>query len=249
MRPWPYPRLIAHRAGGTIAPENTLAGIRLAHALGYRAVEIDVRFTRDGVAILQHDAALDRNTDGTGPVADRDWKELALLDAGSWRGEAFRGEPLARLADGATLLRSLRMFAHVEVKRVPGRHRECGVNAAREVAACWKDAAETPLIISFSDEALAGAMETEPGLPRGWIVQAPWDGNLEPLLRLEAASLHLEHELITPRLVREVHARDVRLLAWTVNEIERAEELLAAGVDGIVTDNVRQFAERFRGYL
>ena len=85
MKPWPYPRLIAHRAGGALAPENTLAAIRFGNSLGYRAVEIDIRFTRDGVAVLQHDREIDRNTNGKGPIADHAWSELQSLDAGSWR--------------------------------------------------------------------------------------------------------------------------------------------------------------------
>jgi glycerophosphoryl diester phosphodiesterase len=245
MSPWPYPRLIAHRAGGYLAPENTLAGIWFAKSLGFTAVEIDVRFTRDDVAVLQHDARVDRNTNGTGSIAELGWEELSGLDAGAWRGEAFRGEPLTRLPDAAALLRSLQMHAHVEVKRVPGRHRECGASAARQVARSWEGARERPLIISFSADALAAARESEPLLGRGWIVESPWDGDLAPLDGLDAVSLHLEHGLITPAVVREVHARGCRLLAWTVNDVDRAEELLAEGVDGIVTDNLRQFAKRF----
>ena len=245
MKPWPYPRLIAHRAGGTLAPENTLAAIRLGKSLGYRAVEIDVRFTRDGVAVLQHDAKIDRNTNGTGPIAERSWAELESLDAGSWRGDDFRGEPLARLPDAAALLRTLRMFAHVEIKRVPGLHRECGERVARSAAALWKGSVEVPLLISFSSDALDAAKAVEPALPRGWIVEDPWDGDLAPLARLDAASLHLEHVLITPELVSRVHGEGRRLLAWTVNDVGRAEELLAMGVDGLVTDNVREFSERF----
>jgi glycerophosphoryl diester phosphodiesterase len=249
MKPWPYPRLVAHRAGGVAAPENTLAAIRLGHSLGYRVAEIDVRFSRDGVAVLQHDAALERNTNGRGPLAERTWEELAKLDAGAWRGEAYRGEPLARLEDGAALLRSLGMHAHVEVKRVPGLHRECGEKAAREVQRLWAGAAQPPLLISFSADALDAARAAVPALPRGWIVQSPWDGDLGPLERLDAVSLHLEHGLITPALVGTLHAGGRRLVAWTVNEVSRAETLLAWGVDGIVTDNVREFADRFRSLL
>lgn len=245
MKPWPYPRLIAHRAGGALAPENTLAAIRFGNSLGYRAVEIDIRFTRDGVAVLQHDREIDRNTNGKGPIADHAWSELQSLDAGSWRGEAFRGEPLARLPDAVALLRSLRMFAHVEIKRVAGRHRECGEQVARAAASGWKGAAEPPLLISFSADALDAAMAAEPSLARGWIVEAPWDGDLSPLEALDAASFHLEHVLITPALVEKVHAQGRRILAWTVNDLARGEELLAMGVDGIVTDNLREFATRF----
>ncbi len=249
MKPWPYPRLVAHRAGGILAPENTLAAIRLGHSLGYRVAEIDVRFTRDGVAVLQHDAKLERNTNGSGAFAERTWEELKGLDAGSWRGERFRGEPLALLSGAAALLRSLRMYAHVEVKRVPGLHRQCGERAAQEVARLWEGATEAPLLISFSADALDAAKAVEPALPRGWIVQAPWDGDLAPLEALDAVSLHLEHVLVTPDLVREIHARGRRVLAWTVNDAERAQALLDWGVDGIVTDNVGEFAQRYGDLL
>lgn len=245
MKPWPYPRLFAHRGGGALAPENTLAGIRFGQSLGYRAIEFDVRFSRDGAAVLQHDANLDRNTDGHGPVAERDWTELAQLDAGAWRGEGYRGERLARLEEAAALLRSLHLYAHVEIKRVPGQHRECGERTARAVASLWAGAPEPPLLISFSAEALDAAKAAEPSLGRGWIVQAPWDGDRSPLERLDAASFHLQHDLITPELVRSLHAEGRRVVAWTVNEPERVRQLVDWGVDGIVTDNLREIATGF----
>jgi glycerophosphoryl diester phosphodiesterase len=249
MNPWPYPRLVAHRGGGKLAPENTLAAFRLGRSLGFRMAEFDVRFSKDGVAVLQHDAALDRTTNGHGPFAELAWAELAKLDAGSWHSEAFRGEPLARLTDAASLLQTLRMFANVEIKRIPGRHRECGELVAHAAASCWKGAGEVPLLSSFSADALDAAKAAEPRLPRGWIVGAPWDGDLGPLASIEAASLHLEHVLITPDLVERVHDQGRRILAWTVNDVARAEELLAMGIDGLITDNLQVFAARFPGLL
>lgn len=61
---WPHPRLIAHRCGGALAPENTLAGLRKAFELGYRAVEFDVMLSGDGTPVLIHDETLERTTDG-----------------------------------------------------------------------------------------------------------------------------------------------------------------------------------------
>jgi glycerophosphoryl diester phosphodiesterase len=245
MKPWPYPRLCAHRAGGSLAPENTLAAIRLGHTLGYRAVEVDVRFSSDGVEVLQHDAVLDRSTSGHGPLADRPWAELARLDAGSWHSPPFQGEPLARLADAAVLLRSLHMFANVEIKRIPGRHRECGERVAHAVAEYWKGAREVPLLSSFSADALDAAKHAEPSLPRGWIVEEPWDGDLSPLAKVGAISLHIEHVLVTPALLARVHDAGCRLLAWTVNDVARAGDLLEMGIDGLITDNLQEFAVRF----
>ena len=67
---WPYPRVIAHRGGGVLAPENTLAGLELARNLGFEGVEFDVKLSEDGTPILMHDDTLDRTTDGHGPVSD-----------------------------------------------------------------------------------------------------------------------------------------------------------------------------------
>ena len=63
---WPYPRWVAHRGAGKLAPENTLAAFRLGAAHGYRAFECDVKLSADGVPFLLHDATLDRTTSGQG---------------------------------------------------------------------------------------------------------------------------------------------------------------------------------------
>ena len=66
VKPWPHPRIIAHRGGGALAPENTLAGLRRARSLGFSAVEFDVMLAGDGVPVLMHDETLERTTDGRG---------------------------------------------------------------------------------------------------------------------------------------------------------------------------------------
>ena len=63
---WPYPRWIAHRGAGKLAPENTLAAFKLGASLGYRMFECDVKLSADGVPFLLHDATLDRTTNGHG---------------------------------------------------------------------------------------------------------------------------------------------------------------------------------------
>ena len=70
MKDWPYPKLVAHRGGGSLAPENTLAAIRLGQSLGFRAHEFDVKLSKDNVAMLLHDATLERTTSGKGRAAD-----------------------------------------------------------------------------------------------------------------------------------------------------------------------------------
>ena len=63
---WPYPRILAHRGGGTLAPENTYAGLRCGMAAGFRAIEFDVMLARDGVPVVMHDPGLGRTVRGSG---------------------------------------------------------------------------------------------------------------------------------------------------------------------------------------
>jgi glycerophosphoryl diester phosphodiesterase len=249
MNPWSYPRFVAHRGGGILAPENTLAAMRLGQSLGFRAVEFDVKLTHDGVAFLLHDATLDRTTSGTGPAGTCSWTELAGLDAGEWHSEAFRGEPIPRFDDVARLLQSRGTMANVEIKPVPGTERETGFQVAAQAAALWAGAEIPPLLSSFSFEALAGAREAEPQLPRGLIVSAPTDDDFDRLATLDAVSLHCARQHARPETIDRAHRAGCRVLVWTVNDPPEARRLLAWGADGIITDNLRQFATRFGDLL
>ena len=84
----------AHRGAGRLAPENTLASLRLGYSYGYRMAEIDVKLSADGVAFLLHDATLDRTTNGKGRADALGWGELSRLDAGSWHSAPHAGEAL-----------------------------------------------------------------------------------------------------------------------------------------------------------
>jgi glycerophosphoryl diester phosphodiesterase len=249
MKTWPYPRLFAHRGGGSLAPENTLAALKLGASIGYRASEFDVKLSREGIAFLLHDKTLERTTNGTGAAGERNWPELAALDAGSWHSPAFLGERLARFDDVARFITGAGLMANVEIKPSPGKERETGQAVARACAEGWTGATVLPLLSSFKYEALRAAQEAVPQLPRGWLVETPGEEDFARMDRLAAASLHCSHEAVTPELVARVHAGGRRLMAWTVNEVDRAELLLGWGVDGLFTDNLRLFAERFPQHL
>src|SRR5690606_14777189 len=94
---WPYPRWIAHRGAGRLAPENTLSAFRLGAQHGFRMFECDAKLSADGVPFLLHDATLERTTNGAGSCGTQPWEKLARLDAGSWHSRAYAGEPLITL--------------------------------------------------------------------------------------------------------------------------------------------------------
>jgi glycerophosphoryl diester phosphodiesterase len=245
MKEWPYPRLIAHRGGGTLAPENTLAAIRLGQSLGYRAHEIDVKLSADDVAILLHDPDLARTTSGKGRAADLPWSELRTLDAGGWHSMEYRGEPLASLEEAAKQLRAKETMVNVEIKPTPGFDRATGHRVALETRRLFAGAPVPALFSSFSFEALMAAREAAPELPRGWLVSKFTDADWPRLEALGAVSVHTNYRNMRPDLVAELHARGYKLMLYTINEVTTAQRWLDSGADGIFTDNLREFAAAF----
>ena len=249
MRRWPYPRIFAHRGGGSLAPENTLAAFRLGQSLGFAAHEFDVKLSKDRVAILLHDPTLERTTNGKGRAADLAWRELRALDAGAWHSEAFRGEPVPSFEEVARLLRSKGTLANVEINPTPGEERETGEAVAGEAARLWSDADVPPLLSSFSFDALMAAKAAAPQLPRAWLASRFSEEDWDRMAQLEAVSVHTNHTKLDLADVERLHAKGYRVLAYTVNDVEGAERLFAAGVDGVFTDNLREFAVRFPGAI
>jgi glycerophosphoryl diester phosphodiesterase len=242
---WPWPRVIAHRGGGVLAPENTLAALRLAGNLGFRGVEFDVKLSADGTPVLMHDNTLERTTDGSGNVAQTSYAVLAGLDAGSWFGNEFAGEPVPAFAAASALCREAGLWANIEIKPCPGRERETGEAVARMTKLLWSGAGPAPLLSSFSTEALDAARRVAPELPRGLLAVEPhedWQSRLE---QLGCASLHLAHPHADAALVRAVHAAGYGVLVYTVNESERALDLLDWGVDALVTDQLDAITPNF----
>ncbi|HEY8051025.1 MAG TPA: glycerophosphodiester phosphodiesterase family protein, partial [Ramlibacter sp.] len=164
MDAWPYPRWVAHRGAGKLAPENTLAAFRLGAQYGYRIFECDAKLSADGVPFLMHDATLDRTTNARevfGPApskvgGDHAWSELAKLDAGGWHSRTFAGEPLPTLENVSRFCLGNGYMLNVEIKPTPGVELETGRVVARHLARLWADAPVPPLLTSFRPESLQG---------------------------------------------------------------------------------------------
>jgi len=246
MSMWPYPRLVAHRGGGALAPENTLGAIRRGAALGFKGVEFDVRLAADGTLLLIHDPTFNRTTGVGGEVALMRYAEIAPLDAGSWMGEAWRGERVPRFEEAGQLCRELGVWANVEIKTVAGNERAVGDAVARAAHELWRGSALQPVLSSSSPEALEGARAAVPELPRGLIVSRRTPpGWRERLAALGCVALHSNQVLLSEALVRECHDAGHAVLAWTVNEPADARRLLDWGVDCLVTDALERIGPDF----
>jgi glycerophosphoryl diester phosphodiesterase len=241
---WPYPRWIAHRGAGKLAPENTLAAFRLGAAHGYRMFECDVKLSADGVPFLLHDATLDRTTNGQGLAAELSWDALSRLDAGSWHSPTFAGEPLASLVAVAQYCLANALCLNIEIKPTPGSESLTGTVVANAAALLWADALQgtLPLLSSFQPDALEAARVAQAHLPRALLLDALQAGWLETALRLDCVAVVCKHTQWDAVSVQQAQNAGLKVLCYTVNDASAADRLWALGTDGIITDRVDLFS-------
>jgi glycerophosphoryl diester phosphodiesterase len=240
--PWPYPRWVAHRGAGKLAPENTLAAFREGARHGYRCFECDVKLSADDVPFLLHDATLDRTTSGTGVAGERPWDALSRVDAGSWHSRAYAGEPLPTLEAIARYVRRNGFLLDLEIKPTPKHEAHTGRLVAMDVARLWAGDAIPPLLSSFWPQALAGAREGAPALPRALLLDRFWDGWFEATQQLGCVAVITSFEMMDAALVDKLRGAGMRTSVYTVNDADEAARILALGVDSIVTDAVDVFS-------
>lgn len=239
---WFYPEIIAHRGGGTLAPENTLAALRCGLAHGFHAVEFDVMLSADSIPVLMHDPEFGRTVRGNGKVCETPARVLATMDAGAWFDPAFTGEPVPGYEQVVSFCKENRIWMNVEIKPAPGFEVLTGRVVAEYTQRLFADELamrmRLPLLSSFSFDALAAARAAAPDLPRGLlsdVVPSDW---LARLRALDAIALHTNHKNLTPEIAAAVKQAGYGLFCYTVNTPERAREIRGWGVDAFCTDRI-----------
>jgi glycerophosphoryl diester phosphodiesterase len=225
----------AHRGGGS-QDENTLAAFTAAAAEGFAYLETDVRLSSDGVLYAFHDATVDRVTDGSGAVAELSSGELDAL-----RVHGPAAEPPARFED---LLRALPR-AHWNVDLKSDGAAEALVRIVAEAGA-----QDRVLVASFASSHRRRAQALMPELAGSagpWLVAASVVlGPLAvPLLRrakakgivaLQVPVRQYGVRVVRAAWVRRLHAAGVQAHVWVIDEARQMRELVALGVDGLMTD-------------
>jgi len=235
-KPLPFPFVIGHRGSPRAAPENTLASFRQAARDGATWVEFDVSLTSDGRAVIFHDDDLDRTSDGVGPLAAMPFEAVRDLDAGSWFGPAFAGEPIPTLEEALELFTELGLSFNMEIKPDRGREVETAAVALAIARECWPSDAAAPLISSFSRVSVAAAKELQPGWPRDLLFDRVTEDWKEVGAQLGVISFGANHQHLTEDQVAAIHGAGYGVMAYTVNDVGRALTLKNWGVDGIFTD-------------
>jgi len=232
------PLVISHAACAGHAPENTLAGLRLALHMGSDGIEIDVHLSADGIPVLMHDDSVDRTTDGRGAVASLTLAELQELDAGARSPfESFRGERVPTLAEALELSRG-RTLLVIEIK--PPHIEEAVLQVVRRA-----EALDWAMIWSFHPGVVAEVRRREPRLPAGLLTLSLGDTVAQQALELGAQAVGVFHQNLSEDRVRLAHRKALAVHAWTADQPPEMRKLAAAGVDGIVTN----FPDRARSLL
>ncbi|MDI9335230.1 MAG: glycerophosphodiester phosphodiesterase [Cytophagales bacterium] len=251
-RPWPYPRFVAHRGGGKLAPENTLAAFRVGASYGYRMFECDIKLAQDGVPFLLHDDTLARTSSGTGVAGHLTWNALSRLDAGAWHSRLFTGEPIPTMEAVSQFCIRNHYALNIELKptQMKGEAqsvadamaRRTGEVVAKRAQQLWSETQIKPLLSSFKPASLKGAQAAAPELPRGLLLDEWWDGWLDCAIDLDCAIVTCDYQLWNAKTVSLVKANNFRLGSYTVNDATEVKRLLDLGIDCIYTDRIDLFS-------
>ncbi len=237
--------ILAHRGASARAPENTLAAFRLARELGADGIELDVQLTRDKVPVVIHDDTIDRTTDGHGTVTAMTIGEITRLDAGSWKGQEFRGEPIPTLAQvfeglmdwlkpiGRTRPALINVELKTERVNTEGLEREV-LNVISRYGV-----EDRILLSSFNPLSLYRAKKINPRIPRGLL----YDNSLPIYFRnawfrwlASPQAMHPEHPMIDARYMEWAKSKRLAVNTWTVDSPQEAIRLYKLRVNGIITN-------------
>jgi glycerophosphoryl diester phosphodiesterase len=232
--------IIAHRGSSHLAPENTLASLRL----GWQETttcELDIHPTLDGKLLVIHDDSTQRTTGINFKVAEHPLSELQQLDAGSFKGAEWKGEKLPSLADALAAMPADKRL-YIEIKAGPAVIPEL----ARVIRASGKEG--QLLLHSFNSSACVEARKALPGIPvyllmvsRQNLITGLWSPSLdEVLLQAKQAGLaglgFNPTAFLNAATAQRIHAAGLKLNVWTVDRVDEARQLMALGVDGLITN-------------
>lgn len=228
----------AHRGASGSAPENTLASIEQAINLGADMAEIDVQPTCDGMLAVFHDDVLERTSNGCGLLRERTMSELGRLDAGSWYGPEWTGQPIPELGEVLDLVRG-RLRLNIEMKgdAWTGRDLDELVRRLRE-----HDGTLPCQVTSFDNSLIDELRLKAPELRIGYILGPGEVPSWAFHARVDLLSA--ERSLVDAAFLEFAVAAGKDVHVWTVDDPAEMARLIALGVDGIITNHPERFPRR-----
>lgn len=224
----------AHRGASARAPENTMRAFALGVEQGANGIETDIRRTRDGVLVLFHDEDLYRLTGRTERIADLTFKELSRVEIPS---------PIGGKADTVPELTRFLSFAKPLPVSLALELKDDGLE--REVTQAIRDfgVGERCVVTSFSMERLSRVRALEPALRVGLLTRSVDCDLVRELRRIGAQQICPHAAILTPELVRSLHAQGFSVRAWGVKDEQTMRFAFRCGVDGMTVNFPDQLRE------
>jgi len=211
---------IGHRGARAYEPENTLRSFRRALELGVNAIEFDVRRTKDGELVVIHDNKVDRTTDGKGLVNELTLKEIKELNT-------EKGEKIPTLEEALDFLdRKVKLL--IELKETGFEDKVLEVIKSKGLE-------DNVIIISFHEEALKRIRELSDKIETG-LIYVKHKNPIKAALSLKAQYLLPLYRFTHSTLIKKAHENGLKVIVWTINTLEEAQEYARKGVDGIASD-------------
>jgi len=236
--------VVGHRGAAAHFPENTAPSFDHAVSLGVDAIEFDLRVSRDGVVVVNHDPTVDRTTDGTGAVAELTVAELKKLDPGArftrdggrtfpWKG---RGLQILTFDELLARYQSIPLLIEVKVAAAADGARRA-IEQAQSSGRVVIDSLACDALAPFRGSSiLTGACfdDVLRIFPRALIGSAP-----EKLSYSAVCIPRWYNGIPIPvrRIAKLARSRGVPTHVWTVNEADAARSLWSAGINGIISDD------------
>lgn len=229
---------VAHRGASGYAPENTIAAFDKAVEMKADYIEIDVQRSKDGKLVIIHDTTVDRTTDGTGKVKDLTFEQLRALDAGSFKGEQFKGEKIPTFDEILDRYHG-KTGILIELK-TPELYPGIEESVAQELKERILDHPQNEKIIiqSFNFESMEKMNELLPKVPIGVLTSSQADASEQALKEFSAYADYFNpsYGIVSEDLVEQVHSLGLKISSWTVSNQETANFLLSMDVDAIITN-------------
>lgn len=228
--------IYAHRGCSGEFPENTMAAFEAACAIGADGIELDVQMTKDGEIVVIHDERIDRTTNGIGFVKDFQYKQLKLYDAGSWFQRKYSRQTIPSLFEVLDLIKasSSEMKINIELKNdvLPYEGLE------EKVLECvQRSSMMNPVIFSsFNFQSIGKIRELDRDIQTALLFEGIPSDIMGDAWKFRADALHCEASFALSAAGRRTADAGYPLRVFTVNQIERLEDLKKAGVSAIISD-------------
>lgn len=235
-----FPLVSGHRGGMGIAPENTLAAADSCIKYKISYMECDVCISKDSVFYILHDSTLDRTTNGCGNIKEWNSIDIDTLDAGSWFGEAFKGQRVPRLVD------VLRRAKGNDLK-ITIDYRNGDIRKLLDLVES-EDMWENCCFAFHSEEVAKQFINLAPNAKSLQVYMYDEESLDRLATKLKPGIAVININVLTPELMKKCKAYNMRVLALVLgagNKTKEYEKAIKLGVDIVATDYPQDFVKKY----